>query len=288
MSIACEDRSGREPISAATRWLAARDWAAWAAFGLPLALYLATLAPTFYGLDSAELTTAVATAGIMRATGYPLYLLVGRIWLALLPPIGDIGFRMNLLSATAGALTIFFADRILRRLAVGPWAQAGALGLLACAPVFWSMSIVAEVYTLHTALMMAIILLLMRWAESPTPLRLLWPALLAGLSLGHHASTVLLIPGYLWFVLIHQPGAIRSPRLWLVGLAGVVTVFAIYLVLPLQYRAGPAFNYAGQFDATGTFVPVNLTTAAGLWWLISGERFQGMIPSERARRPAGR
>ena len=57
-----------------------------AAFGLPFILYLLTLAPTIYNLDSAELTTAAATSGLVRATGYPLYLLLGRIWSWL--PIG--------------------------------------------------------------------------------------------------------------------------------------------------------------------------------------------------------
>ncbi len=197
MSLAHEGRTAREPFAAAVQWLAARDWAAWAAFGLPLALYLATAPPTFYGLDSAELATAVATRGIVRATGYPLYLLVGQAWLALLPPIGDVGFRLNLLSAVAAALAIFFSDRILRRLGASLWPRVGALGLLACTPAFWSMAIVAEVYTLHVALMAATLLLLMRWAEAPTFARLLAPALLAGLSLGNHASTILLLPGYL-------------------------------------------------------------------------------------------
>lgn len=284
MSLAHEGRTAREPFAAAVKWLAARDWAAWAAFGLPLALYLATAPPTFYGLDSAELATAVATRGIVRATGYPLYLLVGQAWLALLPPIGDVGFRLNLLSAVAAALAIFFSDRILRRLGASLWPRVGALGLLACTPAFWSMAIVAEVYTLHVALMAATLLLLMRWAEAPTLARLLAPALLAGLSLGNHASTILLLPGYLWFVLVHQPRLLRSGRAWLIGLLAVLTAGAIYLVLPLHYRAAPAFNYAGHYDGTGRFIPVDLTTAAGLWWLVSGARFQGMMfgyaPSE--------
>ena len=56
------------------------DWFALAAVGLPLLIYSQTLAPTIYNLDSAELTTAAATNGIVRATGYPLYLVLGKIW----------------------------------------------------------------------------------------------------------------------------------------------------------------------------------------------------------------
>ena len=52
-------------------------WQPFVSFFFPLLLYLQTLAPTVYNLDSAELTTAAATLGITRATGYPLYILTG-------------------------------------------------------------------------------------------------------------------------------------------------------------------------------------------------------------------
>jgi hypothetical protein len=47
-----------------------------------------------------------------------------------------------------------------------------------------------------------------------------------------------------------------------------VVGLSIYLYLPLRHAAHPAFNYMGHYDATGTFVSVNLQTARGLWQLI--------------------
>ena len=250
-------------------------WWTLSTFFLPFILYLLTLAPTIYNLDSAELTTAVATDGIVRATGYPLYLILGKLFFWL--PLGDVGYRLNLFSAVCGALTIFLADRILQRLAVGRWARLGALGLLATAPYFWAMSLVAEVYTLHTALMAGVVLLLLRWDESPAPWRLIGVALLLGLSSGNHAATVLLVPGCVWFV------ATRSRRHWLrphilaAVAAAAITGLAIYLLIPWRYGQNPIFNYAGQYDATGAFVPVNLQTWPGFWWLVSGKAFAGQM-----------
>ena len=129
-------------------WLAQSDWFAVAVFALPLFLYWLTLAPTIYNLDSAEFTTAVATNGLIRATGYPLYLLLGKIWMWL-PLSSDMGYRLNLFSAFLSALTLLQGEYILRRLKVGPWLRLGALGLLATAPYFWAMSLIAEVYTMH-------------------------------------------------------------------------------------------------------------------------------------------
>lgn len=255
--------------------LARVDWRTVTAFGLPFVLYTLTLAPTIYNLDSAELTTAAATGGIVRATGYPLYLLLGYLWSWL--PVGDVGYRLNLFSAFNGALTIALAERILRRWEIGGWATFGSLGLLTCATYFWALSLIAEVYTLHTALMAGLILLLLRWADQPTPYRLAVVGLLAGLSLGHHAATVLLIPGGVWYVLTTAPRRALAPRSFLLTLAAGLIGISVYLYLPWRYQTRPAFNYAGHYDAAGVFNPVDLQTLQGMWWLISGRAFAGQM-----------
>jgi len=263
-------------FSAIWRWPKTKpDPYALASFCLPLLFYALTLAPTIYNLDSAELTTAVATNGIVRATGYPLYLVLGKLWSWL--PVGDMGYRLNLFSAICGATTIFLLDQILRRLKVDPWARLGALGLLATAPYFWALSLIAEVYTLHTALMAGTILLLMRWAETPSPRRLAWPILLTMLSLGNHAATVLLLPGFAYFVLGSHPREVLKARVWFAVALALAGGAAIFLVLPLRYAAAPAFNYAGHYDPTGTFVPVDLGRIEGIWWLVTGKSFAGQM-----------
>jgi hypothetical protein len=255
------------------------DWRTVTAFGLPFLLYLLTLAPTIYNLDSAELTTAAATGGLMRATCYPLYLFLGYFWTWL--PLGDVGYRMNLFSAFNGALTIALAERILRRWYVGPAATFGALGLLASAPFFWAMSLIAEVYTLHTALMAGLILLLLHWADHPTPRRLVLIGLIIGLSLGHHGATVLLIPGCIWYIITVAPRQTLAPRTLLSVLAALLAGLSVYLYLPWRYGGGPVFNYAGHYDATGTFRPLDLRVPANLWWLVLGQNFWGSMLAYR-------
>lgn len=269
-------RTAREWRRGAWRPLLARgDWWSPATFFLPLLLYLLTLAPTVYNLDSAELTTAVATDGVIRATGYPLYLLLGKLFAWL--PLGDVGYRLNLFSAVCGAATLFLADRILQRLEVGRWARLGALGLLATAPYFWAMSLIAEVYTLHTALMAGVVLLLLRWSEAPTLLRLAAAGLLLGLSCGNHAATVLLAPGCVWYVATQRRRDWLRPHVVAAVVAATLAGLAVYLLLPWRYGQNPVFNYAGQYDATGTFVPVDLQTWRGFWWLVSGKAFAGQM-----------
>ena len=257
-------------------WATTRvDWRGLASFGLPFLIYSLTLAPTVYNLDSAELTTAAFTGGITRATGYPLYLTLGYFWSKL--PLGDVGFRMNLLSAIFGALTILLVERILRRWRLGGWATFGALGLLATSTFFWGLSLVAEVYTLHTALMAGLILALLQWSDSPTVRRMAVIGLLGGLGMSHHAATALLIPGSLFYVLSTYPRKALAPRSLLAFSLAALVGLSFYLYLPIRFMAHPAFNYAGVFDVELNFHPVDLTTLEGLWWLVSALAFAGAM-----------
>jgi hypothetical protein len=65
-------------------------------------VYAAGAAPTIYVGDSGELVAAVATLGIPHPSGYPLYVLLGKLW-TLAVPVGSIAYRMSLFSAATGA-----------------------------------------------------------------------------------------------------------------------------------------------------------------------------------------
>lgn len=246
-----------------------------AVFFVPLLVYTLTAAPTIYNLDSAELTIAAATGGLMRATGYPLYLLIGRFWSHI--PIGDVGFRMNLFSAVCGALAVWLVYRILRRLGAGAPAAAGAAGLLATAPFFWSLSLVAEVYTLHAVLMAVLILLLLRWADRPSATGLALVTFWIGLSMGHHLASALLVPGALVFAAFRLKRKLFAPVNLLAAFGGLLLGLSIYLYLPVLYLGDPAFNYAGRYDASLEFTPVNLASPQGLWWLVTGQSFAAQM-----------
>ncbi len=245
------------------------------AFCLPFALYLSTVAPTVYNLDSAELTTAVYSGGLVRATGYPLYLIVGQLWVNL--PLGDVGYRMNLMSAFFAALTIAVGDLLLRRLQVPGWARFASLGLFATSRFFWAMASTAEVYTLHTFMTVVVLTALVAFADRPTAGRLAACTLAVGLSFGNHVATVLLAPACVWFVVRTAGWGFLTPRVLGAAAAGLSAGLSLYLYLPWVYLGEPLFNYAGRYGADGRFIPVDLASAQGLWWLVSGKAFAGVM-----------
>jgi len=56
-----------------------------AVFAAAFALYLYCLYPTIAPRDSADMAAAALTLGVAHPPGYPLYALLGRAWLTLLP-----------------------------------------------------------------------------------------------------------------------------------------------------------------------------------------------------------
>lgn len=73
---------------------------------IAFAVYIMTLAPTVWFIDSGELAAVATTLGIAHPTGYPLFTIIGHIFTLL--PIGSSEiYRLNLMSASFCSLGIF-------------------------------------------------------------------------------------------------------------------------------------------------------------------------------------
>ena len=161
---------GRSIAAARRAWHRAGDGlAAVGLFAAALAVYVHTLAPSVAALfdDSLEFPLVVHQLAIAHPTGYPLYTLLGRLAVEALGAQQNPAWAVNLLSAVAAALTValvYLASRELARRRLPPLLGATAL---ACSPIFWSQAVIAEVYTLNTAFVAALLWLALRWARRP-------------------------------------------------------------------------------------------------------------------------
>jgi hypothetical protein len=233
-----------------------------AVFAAALVVFGVSAAPGIFAWDSAELTLGIYTQGIVHSTGYPLYLMLGRVFTLL--PLGEFAARANLFSAFNGAVSAGLLTLAMARLVKNPlWAGAAALAW-AFSQAIWSQAVVAEVYTLHTALTAAALLLFLRWDERQTAGRLYGLCLCFGLAFGVHMAAGLVAVVLLPYALLKTSG-------WRARLAGVLITAlvagALYLYLPVRYAANPAFNLlTGYFDR-------DLTQPANLLWMVSGRMF---------------
>jgi tetratricopeptide (TPR) repeat protein len=126
------------------------------------ALFALGACPTIYVGDSGELVAAVHTLGIPHPSGYPLYVLLGKLW-TLLVPVGSIAYRMSLFSAfcAAGAVALLFLAA--RALGSARAAAVAAAVLFAASPSFWGEANVQRVYALNALFVALATLLAARW-----------------------------------------------------------------------------------------------------------------------------
>lgn len=207
-----------------------------------LCVYLRTLASTIVFGSGPELTTAAYVGGVSQATGYPLYTMLGYLWTHLLP-FGSIAYRMNLLSAFAAAGTAAVLYLLALRVTRSRISSVVAALLFAFSLTFWSQAVVAEVYALHLLFVVATLLCVVTWDATGERRWLYAGAFVWGLSFTHHTTTLLLIPGLLYFVLTSRHrGQFRRELRWTAPL--FLLPLLIYAYLPLASMRSTGWMFA--------------------------------------------
>lgn len=188
-----------------------------------LATYVRTLAPSLLLGDSAEFQTLSYTLGMTHPTGYPVYLLLGKLFTLL--PVGSIAYRVSLLSAVSGALALALSYLLVtvltgRRLAALP----GAF-LLGAVNIYWSQAVIAELYSPAAAFTAGILLLVLLWRAGHGDRYLFVAGLLGGLSLGVHNTVALTAPAILLYLAVSAP----KRQSWSMATAGALIGFSLTL-----------------------------------------------------------
>lgn len=230
------------------------------------------------------MSAAAAVLGIAHPTGYPLYLMLGHLFTLI--PVGEVAFRVGLLSATAGAVGVALAAYLaitlgneqgtasrghLARLAPLLGGLAGG-AVLATSPLYWSQATIPEVYTLHAAIVLGALALLVAWRPGRDRL-LVATALLFGVGLGNHVTLALLALPAGVFVLVLDPGVLRRRTLAFVLVAFLLGL-SVYVYLPLRAAADPPLNWGDPSNASRFFAHV---TARSYQGYLGGRPLPGVI-----------
>lgn len=207
-----------------------------------LALYVHTLAPTVLPADSGEFQLVANVLGIAHPPGYPLYTMLAK--LSTLFPIGEPAYRVNLFSALTSSLTLCVLSRAVRRATYSNITGWVAAAVLAVSPTFWAQATTANIRSL-TALFTALQLdALVAYGESKDRRYLLGFALVFGLGVTHHGSTVFLVLPYAASVFANDPDLLRHPSRLMTPCAVFLLSFLVWLYLPLRSAMGASFDPA--------------------------------------------
>lgn len=209
-------------------------------FSSTAALYIRTAAPTLGGaFDSEEFQHVAYDLGIAHATGYPLYLLLGKLFVTLVP-YGNIAYRMNLLSAFIGAgaatLIYFIVIHLTRRQLAG----IATAAIFAINSAVWRQSGVASVGPMTMCFMAAVTFAALLWEEHKFSVALI--GFIFGLALTHHHSILLFLPGIVAFILIEDFRILTRPRELLRTLIWFLVPLLIYLYVPIRGSVSEWYN----------------------------------------------
>ena len=196
--------------------------------------------------------TAVAVLGIPHPSGYPLYVLLGKLW-TLLVPVGSIAFRMSLFSAFWAAAACGMLYRLSRETRLGVPASILSALLLAFSPTFWAEANVQRVYALNAFFVAWATFLAVRWAEADDDRRgRLFPAalLVAGLGATNHTFMAVWAVAFVAFAVVTRPGLLSQRRPLIIGGLAFGAGLLPYLYLPIRSRQDPVLDWGNPETLT--------------------------------------
>jgi len=214
-------------------------------------VYLSTICPTVYLGDSGELTAAAFCLGIPHNSGYPLYALLGKLFCFI--PLGNIAFRVNLMSTVLAVLTLWLVYSLLLKITSSQVSALVGSLLLAFTPVFWSQAVCAEVYSLHVFFAALLIRLLWWWDEKRTFRRLACFVFVTGISFGNHMQTVMLAPAAFFLIFSGDHKALLNLKHFGFLSLCFFIALSLYAYLPIRTEAGAAIHW-GDPNTVGRFL----------------------------------
>lgn len=244
-------------------------------------IYLMTLGQTVGTADTFEFQVVVPRQGIVHPTGYPLYLMLTKAFTYL--PVNSVAWRVNLASAIYGLAAVCLIYWLVWRLQSRPVPALLAALIFGLSPTFWSQAIEAEVYTLHALIVAAALLLMreigdwtlgaanhdrdqiddppeadprdlevghsltvshrLRESVSQPYGQTVMLALVLGLGLANHLTTVILLPAAVLTVVFsyrrgrYNGAPLRGIKAAALILGALVLPLLLYAYLPIRWLA---------------------------------------------------
>lgn len=228
-----------------------------------LAFFGTTMCRTVYWYDSAEFAAAAAVLGIPHPPGYPLYTLLGRLYVLLLP--GEPAVDVNTMSAVHGALGIALLFFVQRQLGADRWgALLGALAL-ATSESYRLNSSVAEVYTTGILFLLLAFALVLHGVREGRRGWLVAAAFVGGLGFSAHMFVATAGLGFAWLVWLgagppnsplRKAWRVRRRTMWRAALGTLAGADqSLWLVTGGEYK---------HWFLTDYDLGARLTTVAGL------------------------
>ena len=228
-----------------------------------LVVYSTTTCRSIWIGDSGEFALALKSLGICHPPGYPLFTIMGRVFVLLMPFLRPI-FAAGMFNIVVASATVVVIGYIFRR-DLDCWLAALLSLLWAFCPLLWAETAGVEIYTLN------MLLISLTFLAMESTKRWKWPmaVYLFGLSLTNHPSALSLAPALI-YLFIRE----KRYRQWkllipiftlLIAVAG-----SVYLYMLVRSQSDPISDWGNPESVTALINHMTLKQYSG-WVHISFE-----------------
>jgi hypothetical protein len=216
-------------------------------FLISFAVYIQTLLPSVgYSGDTAKFQFIGKILGIPHPPGYPLYIMLNYLFGKL--PIGNLAYRINLMSAFFASLTVVLLFFVIRRLTYNTAIALMAALAFGFSQTFWSQAVIAEVYTLHMCFLAIVILFLILWAQERRLRYFYLACFFYAISFGNHLLMITVLPAFAVFVIITDYKILSSKKTIFWVSTFIVVGMLQYSYIFIRLYQGPPFSeYSDTF-----------------------------------------
>lgn len=209
-------------------------------------IYVFTAEPAIPPLDGSEFITVSYIMGIAHPPGYPLFTVLGKYFSFL--PLANIAFRINIMSVFFASLTVLFLFFLIYEFCNNLFVSFISSLLFAFSPIFWRQANAAEVFALHSFLVVLMLYLLLSKKNF-----LYLFSFIFGLSLIHHQTVVLCVPAFL--LLLWRKYQNKLFQHFNIIIAFCLLGFCFYCYLPIRSFANPSVDW-GNAETFSNFMRV--------------------------------
>ena len=242
-------------------------WHQGVVFTLLMVIYVLSMPKTVVLEDDGSFILSSYYLGVSHPPGYPIHTFLGHLFSYI--PMGSVAFRIHLLSAVFGALTCVVLWYIVDRFVPQRFIVTIVTLSYGVTELFWSQSIISEVYTLNTFFFFLLLLLCLKYHQIPNLRLFQLIAFTYGLSLCNHWPLMVLSTACLLVILQpHYYKIAKSLGKWL--------PFVFLGLLPYAWMV-----IRSQMDSEITFNgPIG--TWDEFWSYVSRKTYSGVDSSESA------
>ena len=225
-------------------------------------LYIFTMLPVFKNNDSPETTTSAYTLGIGHPPGYPLFILVGKIFTLL--PVASPGFRMNMFASFIAAIVLLLSFYLIKQNVHIVFDSKNntivylSVFVLAFSCIFWNQAIEAKggIYILNLLFFVILLYLCIKLLKGFNIKYLYLMSFIYGISLTNHwPSIIILLPIFGYFFLKYYY-KLNSKNIYYTILFLILGI-SPYIYLPIRTGTNGIFIFMAKPDTWENF-----------WWMI--------------------